>query len=370
MIVIIKPTYACNLSCKYCYLSEETKVSTSFDIQFAKDVVMQLKRNLKKGEALTFIWHGGEPLLWGIDNYLEIFNFMKEVLFDVKYKNLIQTNLTLINDDYIELFKEFDVSPGFSLDGPQAIHDKQRTHRNGKGSFDDVMSGIKKCREAGLNVGCIVVATKNHIGKMQLLYNFMKDNGINFKMNPLFIAGEASKFQNDLAITPEDYADLDIELFDLMFYDRNSPIKNSMFVEIASNLISKKTAGCVFGENCQGRYIAISPEGDVFPCGRFCDIDMKQYSYGNLRHKALRDILQIISNSELYKRADFIKQSSCAKCEWFDICHGGCLHDGYLNTGDFKNKTFLCAAYKKIFFHIKQRLEESGLMQKISNNAE
>ena len=75
------------------------------------------------------------------------------------------------------------------------------------------------------------------------------------------------------------------------------------------------------------------------------------------------EIMEIIYKSEPYKRYNYIKDSDCIKCEFFNVCHGGCLHDGFLKSGDFKNKTLLCPAYKLIFAHIKKRLKESGQMQ-------
>lgn len=365
MVVIIKPTYGCNLGCHYCYLSSETKRWEFFDCDFILSIIKQLKCycDSHHRQNLTLIWHGGEPLLWGIDNYEKVFAFMRKEFGDYPYKNLMQTNLTLLTQEYIDLFVKYDVRLGFSLDGPEFIHDKQRVLKNGQGSFDTVMSKYLLCKQNNLSVGCISVATKNHIGHIKEYYSFMNQNKISFKMNPLFISGEAAKNENELGISVMEYAHLIIELFDLMFDDPECQISNSNFVEIASNLITSKTAGCLFGENCQGNFLAISPKGEVFPCGRFCDNNYELYSYGNLHTTSFTDIMNTIRNSEPYKRFNFIKNSDCAKCNFYNVCHGGCLHDGFLKSGDFKNKTMLCPAYKMIFSHIKDRLNEYGMLQ-------
>ena len=138
-------------------------------------------------------------------------------------------------------------------------------------------------------------------------------------------------------------------------------ITESNFVEIASNIVSKKTTGCMFGRNCQDNFFPIAPTGDVMPCGRFCDDDLLHYSYGNLHEETLSDILPRIKQSEIYKRSEYIEKGSCKHCKWLDICHGGCLHDGFLKSGDFRSKTFLCASYKKIFAHIEKRMLEAGM---------
>lgn len=365
MILILKPTLACNLSCKYCYLSEESKISSKFDVQFAKSVLRQAKELLlDKKQKIKILWHGGEPLLWGINNYTEILAFIEEEFKECSYTISIQTNLSLINDDFIDLFIKHKVSVGCSLDGPKEIHDSQRVMNNGAGSFDTILSKIELCRKRGLQLGCIAVGTKKHIDKIPLLYQFMCDNNIGFKFNPIFSAGEATKNIDEYGLTPNQYATMSIELFDLWFYDNVHKVSNSIFVDIASSLISQKNCShCLFNRNCQDNIFAVSPNGDVVPCGRFCDDGLLKYTYGNLHLESLEAILQKKQTSDIYNRYKYIENSQCNKCHFFKICYGGCLYDGYIKTGDFKSKTFLCSAYKKIFSHISKRLKEENLLK-------
>lgn len=364
MVVIIKPTYACNLRCKYCYLSNDTKTEKmSFDIEFAKQIILNIKQVLYKQhkKKLNIIWHGGEPLLWGVNNFRTILQFALEELSEFELKHSIQTNLTLIDKEYIELFKQYNVHVGFSLDGDRIINDSQRVFVNEGGTFDVIMQKLELCKKHGLSVGCIVVGSKKHIGHIPELYDFLSRNKLNFKFNPIFAAGEAVNNIDKYSITPEEYASMAIELFDLWFYDKEHKVIESNFVEIASNIVTKYTSGCLFGKNCQENFIAITPSGDVMPCGRFCDNSLKNYSYGNLKTESLEQILFKVRRSDIYQRFTYIEKSACSMCEFFKICHGGCLHDGFLRSGDFKSKTFLCAAYKRIFSHILKRLNESGI---------
>lgn len=362
MIVIIKPTYACNFRCRYCYLGNDTKSSHKlFDAKFAKGIICQIKDVLtdKPKQKLTLIWHGGEPLLWGVENYQEVFSYIEQELAGVNYNNSLQSNLSLINEEYIDLFLKYNVHVGFSLDGTKEINDLLRIKVTGQGTFDDIMGKVALCQSRGLSIGCIIVGNKNHIGHIPELYQFLCDNKLNFKFNPLFSAGEACNNMDDIGITTDEYAEMTIELFDLWYNDNEHHIKESNFEEITSNLLSAKPSCCMFGKNCQDNFFAIAPTGDVMPCGRFCDTTLKQYAYGNLHNETLVDILPRIKQSEAYKRNEYIEQSSCKQCKYFNICHGGCLHDGFLKSGDFKSKTFLCSAYKKIFAHIDMRLKET-----------
>lgn len=364
MTIILKPTYACNFRCKYCYLSNGTKSHTNmFDIDFANRIVSQIKEAFASTRKVSIIWHGGEPLLWGKENYREILAFMQQELEGYDVHQSMQTNLSLIDEEYLDILTQYNVKPGFSLDGTREIHDSQRVGIGGQPTFDTIMQNLALCRNRDLKIGCIVVGSRKHIGHIPELYQFMKEQKLNFKFNPLFISGEAEHNRDEYGITAQEYAQMCIELFDLWFDDREGKVTESNFVEIASNIATGKATGCMFSRNCQDNFLAIAPNGDVMPCGRFCDDDLRQFAYGNLHDETLSEILPRIKKSEIYKRAEYIAQSDCAKCKWYDICHGGCLHDGFLRNGDFKNKTLLCPAYKQIFAHIERRMQEVGILE-------
>lgn len=365
MTIIIKPTYACNFRCRYCYLSNGTKSHTEvFSLEFAKNVVKKIKEAWMPmpQRKLTFIWHGGEPLLWGKENYREILPFMQREMSDFDIHNTMQTNLSLIDEEYLDILTQYNVRIGFSLDGFREVHDGQRVGIGGTSTFDTIMAKLDLCRSRGVKPGCIVVGSRKHIGHIPELYRFLKEHELNFKFNPLFISGEAKQNSDEYGITAQEYADMCIELFDLWFDDPNGKIKESNFIEIASNIATGHCSGCMFGRNCQDNFLAIAPTGDVMPCGRFCDDSLLQYSYGNLHQESFSDILPRIKQSEIYHRAEHIANSECARCKWYNICHGGCLHDGFLRNGDFRSKTMLCTAYHRIFAHIEQRMKETGLL--------
>lgn len=318
----------------------------------------QIRELMNPGEKklTTFIWHGGEPLVWGYENFKSVFEFIENEFRGCNYRHSIQTNLSLIDERYIELFKQYRVSVSFSLDGTKDIHDSQRVDKAGQPTFDRILSQYSLCKEHGINPSCIVVATKKHIGRIAELYEFMANKGINFKLNPIFCAGEAENVDDEYGLTALEYAKMSIELFDLWYNDKSRRIDNQKFVDIASAIITGQTSLCVFSPNCQNDVFALSPYGEVFPCGRFCDISLKDYSYGNIKDSTLKEILAKRSSTEIYKREQYIKNSECALCRYYSICHGGCLHDGFLVNRDFRTKSFLCEAYKLVFAHIEEVL--------------
>jgi len=244
MIFVIKPTYACNLACKYCYLSNDTKIQYRADLNLILKSLIQIREVISNqgGRPTTLLWHGGEPLLWGLENFKRVFEFVDQEFKGYNLRHSIQTNLSLINEQFIELFKKYRVNVGFSLDGTQDIHNSQRVDKSGQGTFEKILNKYFLCKEHGLNPGCIVVATRKHIGRIPELYDFFANNGISFKLNPIFNSGEAQNINDEYSLSTSEYAKMCIELFDLWYNDKQRRINNQKFVDIASALVTGCTS--------------------------------------------------------------------------------------------------------------------------------
>ncbi len=262
MTIIVKPTFNCNFRCSYCYLTNGVKSDVMMmRYEVAVNLISQVIAlcHKKSRKTLTLIWHGGEPLLWGVENYRRIFEFADKHCGGVRIRQCIQTNLSLIDAAYIELFKEYKVKVGFSLDGTKSINDLQRRTINGEGTFDIIMDKVAMCRAAGLDIGCILVGSRNFVGHIAEVYDFLCVNNLNFKFNPLFNAGEAVNSGASIAISPEEYAEMAIELFDLWYYDKKHTLKETTFIDIASYFVSrtKKSRCCMFATNCQDSFLSL-----------------------------------------------------------------------------------------------------------------
>lgn len=198
MTIIVKPTFNCNFRCGYCYLTNTTKLdSYIMSVDTVKKLIDQIVdlKCFNKRRPISFIWHGGEPLLWGAENYRDIFEYTEKYKGQLIFTHSIQTNLTLINDEYIELFKKYKVRIGFSLDGPKDINDRLRKKIDGSGSFDTIIQNLKKCRDAGLDVGAIIVASSAFRNRIPEVYDFICNHRLNFKFNPLFFQGRQINYK-------------------------------------------------------------------------------------------------------------------------------------------------------------------------------
>lgn len=355
--IIAKPRHDCNLSCKYCYLEEEAeKGIMSLDI---------LNESVKKVsnfvEASHWIWHGGEPLLMGINFFKQVRDIQK--FYEKKghkFSNSIQTNGTLINKEILEFIKkEKDFYLGVSLDGPKEINDKTRVYPSGNGSFKEIINGIHLIKELGIRGGgTICVINSQNINKPQELYDFFKKEGINVKFNPLIKSGRAKKNLQELEITPLEYGNFLLQMWDIynsdVLKEGKVTIDIDPFMEVIGNIATKIPLGCNYSVSCRNNFISIGPLGDIYPCGRFDGI--KQFWMGNIRTSSIEEALnsninQILNNKSLENI------SGCKTCNNKEICNSGCMHNAYLN-GNVMGKDPYCVSYLKLFNKMSNVIKE------------
>lgn len=324
-------------------------------MELAKKIIGKIYDFIKinKLKKVSFIWHGGEPLIWGKSNFEQIFEYTKILMKDIRVNQSIQTNLTLIDKEYIDIFKQYDVKVGFSIDGTKNLNDKTRIYGNGNGSFDLIFRKIQLCLAANINLGAIVVANANNINHVRDIYTFMNDLKINFRLNPLFKSGEANNTFDELGITPSEYSRAMIDLFDL-WTSSNTNIRIDSFTEIAGNMVTGCANSCSFKENCQDFFTSIDSQGNIFPCGRFCGDN--NFIFGNIIDSELNEIISYKRDYFAQKRNLAYQTHGCVNCRYLKICNGGCMHDAYIQNRDLFSKTGLCEAYMNLFSHIENYL--------------
>jgi uncharacterized protein len=328
---------------------------------------------VSNGRRVHFIWHGGEPLLCGLA-FFQSANAITKKLRQKGYSisNSIQTNGTLVTDellDFIEKQKDFQL--GFSLDGPKAINDQTRVFQGGRGSFDDVFSSIKKTRARATehdapNVGggVIVVVSQLNISRLSEVYQFFRSEKIGIGLNPVIISGKAAK---SLWISPLDFANSMNSLFDSWIDDQET-IDLDPFSTMMGNLLTNCPLGCQHSDSCAGSFVAIGPQGDVYPCGRFEGVP--DFHLGNVN---CTGGLEAALNSSCHHKLRLRSASSisgCATCEFAAICNGGCMHNA-TTSGDVMGKDPFCISYKLMYSHIKHYLvDQLGHSKKQHENSE
>lgn len=178
--VIVKPvSNSCNLACSYCYAGACSPDSAAvMSVEFAKELVDSVLRTAS-GNRVEFIWHGGEPLLRGVEFYDQVFAYQKQAgcgRMDVV--NAIQTNMTLLNQEWVDFLKAHDIPLSTSIDGPSWIHDRERKARDGGGSHETVVSKIRYAIENGIQVNTLTVVSEFSANFPKQIYQHLASLGV------------------------------------------------------------------------------------------------------------------------------------------------------------------------------------------------
>ncbi len=349
LTAIVKPTHNCNLRCKYCYI-EKGAEKGMMSKETLHNTIDQVVENSNKEEA-HFIWHGGEPLLAGLNFFKEISLLSHEFKKQNKgFSNSIQTNGTLVSKELLDFIeKEKDFYLGFSLDGPEDISNKTRIYANGDGAFRDIFRGIKMAqdRKAFVGSGAIAVVNKHNLPHLDQIYEFFNKNEIGLKLNHIIDTKDTN-----FGISPIEYAKAMNTLFDRWIDDYDA-IEVDPFSQIMGNLMSGRPNGCNYSKSCQDSFISVGPQGDIYPCGRFDGL--KNYWMGNVNEK--NDMAKALESDirKKLKERGLEKITECKQCEYGPICNSGCQHNALIG-GDIMGKDPYCVGYKMMFKHIESKV--------------
>ncbi|MBD3318923.1 SPASM domain-containing protein [Candidatus Woesearchaeota archaeon] len=357
--IIAKVTHNCNLGCAYCYVNSAAEQGVMDEYTLGTMLGKVSKLNEESGRT-RIIWHGGEPLIAGKEFYRRAVG--EQSRLSHTFINGIQTNGTLLNEEFLDFFEEHKFGIGFSLDGTQETHDKNRPYRNGKSSFTPTFDAIKRAQERHINNGVICVLNQNTYRRIEEIYQFLKDNRISFKVNPQIPCGRA--LETDLALSSRELSATLTRLFDRWFYDdTTTPIDIDPFTDLIGNIGKSRNSeppenypgNCVFRNNCANSFLAVVPNGNVYPCGRF--VGETEYLLGNINEDSIEDILDSPVRKQLLKRASQLPKT-CTACDYSRICKSGCPDNARSMNGDIFARDGFCSAYKTLFRHIEKTIKK------------
>lgn len=339
---IIKLTEACNYSCYFCRYANHPQANCVMELDDAKRILEEtVKYNAARGvKRVKIIFHGGEPLLWGIDRFQQILHYEDELAeqYSVCFFNSIQTNGFLLNDQWVGLFKKYRFSVGISLDGPGTLNSHFGKIGN-EASVKKVLANIQLLKRAEVPFGILSVITNAHTMRAKDFYDYWVSNGIEnvglcFCYNP----------EDKETVDCEALSTFLIELFNLYFYG-TAKINFREFNNAIQRKLTKRVGACTFAcrENC-GRFLTFDSRLRVMFCD---DYDLKKItSLATLREATLEDIVVSDRYQELCIQSRLIVEEKCSSCSVREFCGSGC----YRNDGN--NGNYFCSVYKKLYSHI------------------
>lgn len=350
---ILHLTDRCNLQCEYCYVSKNTSVNSTLSKNNIDTLVVAIKKILSANApgSTRLILHGGEPLIVSPILLDELFSRIKKIDSSVIFS--LQTNLTLLNNEFCELFNRYRVHVGFSLDGCNETQNQYRKDRNGNLSFSNVMQKYKLARKMKIAPGAIITVNKTHINHERELIDFIDEHHLKCDIRPAYPTGNSN-----ICMTPQEYAVFMNNLFDIWLEnDHYETFNVSNFESEIREILggSKECRSCSKSANCGQRFLSLDPNGECYPCNRLHGIP--EFYLGNLAKVSFDDIM-LASEKITSKRWKLLKDSSCMNCEITEYCHGGCPAIAYSVYHDYNQKDYFCESYQLIRKHIKMRISD------------
>ncbi|RME43070.1 MAG: TIGR04083 family peptide-modifying radical SAM enzyme, partial [Chloroflexi bacterium] len=279
------------------------------------EAVVCWQRALDGGNGpLEITFHGGEPLVPGSDFYRMALPLLRDGLAPRQVRFGVQSNLWLLTDELCDLFREYGVSIGTSLDGPETINDAQR----GQGYFRRTMDGIERARVHGLNVGCICTFTAQSALHADEVFDFFLSQGLGFSIHAALPA--LGRESDPWVLPPEKAGPLFIRLLE-RYVENLERIRISTLDAMCRSLSVRRGGICTFGD-CLGNYLAVDPEGWIYPCQRLAG--RSAYRLGNVHDcPTLDDLAQTPAWRAFRAREERIAEV-CAGYPYVEICRGGC----------------------------------------------
>lgn len=342
--VIIKPTFECNLRCDYCYHSITDYEEGIMTEEILEKIICKIQ---ERYSDVTYIWHGGEPLLYGLSF------FSKAIELEKKYsnstsiiRNHLQTNGTLISSKVLDFCQSNKITITISFDGPGELN----VCRQGT---ELVENNIKKCINYGIKPSILAVINSYNVDRIIDTYNFAKEMKINIKFNPVFKTFEED--DSKYLLSSHRYSESILKLFDYWVFDIDSSIYVEPIMEYLQLCFKTgKGISCVYG-SCLSNWLSFDFKGDIFPCGRNYS---SEYCLGNINN--VEQINQVFE-SEQFKNlliGSILRKQYCSNnCEYYGLCNGGCNSNCLVNSRlDLPNLDH-CTMFFTLFNHVKETID-------------
>ena len=371
----------CNLDCTYCYyLSKESLPGGPKTGRMSDDTLELFIRqyiDARPGPEVIFSWQGGEPTLLGLDFFRKVVAFEKKHSRPgQKIQNDLQTNGTLLNDEWCGFLKENRFLVGLSIDGPREIHDHYRVTKGGKPTFDQVYNAAKLLQRHGVPFNTLTCVHRFNGRKPLDVYRFLRQELgstyiqfipiVEFKDfkrvapqawdsaklpmdgQPEARPGHPDSVVTDWSVDPDDWGYFLSRVFD-RWLDRDlGKVMVNHFETLVAQHLGMPSQMCIYSQNC-GRAIAVENDGGVYSCDHYV---YPEYLIGNLKDGPLGDMVFSEKQKQFGTSKSETLPQYCRQCSYLTDCWGECPKNRFIRTPDGEpGLNYLCRGFKKFFAH-------------------
>ncbi|QRX63231.1 anaerobic sulfatase-maturation protein [Dysgonomonadaceae bacterium zrk40] len=371
MYVMLKPVGSkCNLDCEYCYYLEKANLFPKKNNQVMSEELLErfTKQYIESQTQpqVMFTWHGGETLMRPLSFYRKAVELQKKYAGGRQIDNSIQTNGTLLTDEWCIFFKENNFLVGISIDGPQEFHDEYRRDKMGRPSFRRVMRGIELLKKHGVEFNCLAVVNDYNVDYPLEFYRFFKEidcrylqftpivERIRKNNNSSLKLATAADEEEDVELAPftvpaDKWGKFLCDLFDEWIKEDVGRIFIQIFDSTLANWVGEQPGVCTMAKTC-GHAGAMEFNGDVYSCDHFV---FPEYRLGNIYDKPLASLMYSEQQLSFGNNKFDTLPRQCRECDMLFTCYGECpknrfIRDKYGNKG----LNYLCSGYYRYYSHV------------------
>jgi uncharacterized protein len=347
----------CNLDCHYCYYLKKQNLYPKGESFYMTDNLLEeyIVQHIEASPnpLITFSWHGGEPTILGLDYFRKIVSLQrKHQPQGRRIINGMQTNGTLLDEEWCRFLSAEGFSVGLSLDGPRELHDRYRVTKGQKPTHRQVMRGYKLLKKHEVPCDLLCVVHAQNVYSPTAVYRFFKEIGGQY-LSFLPLVERTENGVNNHSVPAEAYGSFLCTIFDEWVRYDIGKIMVQIFDEATRPACGMEHALCIFRETC-GDVPVIEHNGDFFSCDHFVD---PRYHLGNIRETPLVEMLESSAQREFGQTKRDALPRYCQECEVLSLCNGGCPKDRFIQTPDGEEGlNYLCAGLRRFFTHSRPHL--------------
>jgi uncharacterized protein len=347
-VIIFKATEKCNANCIYCGVVKKANQDV-MDYDLLTDIFKKINTFLLKNpkDKVAFTWHGGEVAMLGADYFEKAYEITQTECPETwkRIEHLVQSNMTALTQELLDAWKKLGISQiGTSFEPIDGIRGLGK-NRDSKLYNKRFFQGVNLAEKNGFKWGFIYVVNKKSLENPLDTFHFLTNMNLKSSpmMNKMYDYGDD---QTGLVINQDEYADFLGAIFPYWWKNRKrfSSVKPfSMFYDSIIN--GKIQMGCEYMGHCTNKWVYIGPTGETAQCGRAGDFGIMKYP--NIKEFTLEEILFHKNRQPIDDRQINLPNTECKDCRFWGICHGGCVLDAYMATGDYSHKSPNCGWMQK-----------------------